>query len=121
MSYLKPKFIVSSKLPAWTNNLPNIVSDLIFANLSKLDKINLMDKKSFYVDINNVNKVSYELDYEALTENGLRIKNGEYSVIPEVKLSFSKSRLHRFSNEIIFSVKLDLFKGSNFEFIGFRK
>ena len=117
LSYLKPKFIVSSKLPAWTNNLPNIVSDLIFANLSKLDKINLMDKKSFYVDINNVNKVSYELDYEALTENGLRIKNGEYSVIPEVKLSFSKSRLHRFSNEIIFSVKLDLFKGSNFEFI----
>ena len=98
LSYLKPKFIVSSKLPAWTNNLPAVISQSIFLNLQSLDKINLINKDSFYVDTNKVNKVSHELDYESLTEDSIRIKNGEYSVIPEIKLDFAKSRLHRFSN-----------------------
>ena len=117
LSYLKPKFIVSSKLPAWTNNLPAVISQSIFLNLQSLDKINLINKNSFYVNTNKVNKISHELDYESLTEDSIRIKNGEYSVIPEIKLDFAKSRLHRFSNEILFSIKLNLYKGSNYNFI----
>ncbi len=64
-----------------------------------------------------MNKISHELDYESLTENSIRIKNGEYSVISEIKLDFAKSRLHRFSNEILFYIKLNLYKGPNYNFV----
>ena len=84
----KPKFIVSSKLPAWTNGLPVISQS--FLNLQSLDKINLINKNSFYVDTNKVNKISHELDYESLTEDSIRIKMAVRCYIRN-KLDFAKS------------------------------
>ena len=43
LSYLKPYFVVSSKVPAWANKLPSIISQHIFDNLSDLDDNGILD------------------------------------------------------------------------------
>ena len=63
------------------------------------------------------NNLDPQLDYASLTDKSLSVNNGEFSVQPIINLNFSDSRLHRFSNEIIFKISLILYKNSTFEFI----
>lgn len=117
LSFLKPKFNVSSDLPAWSNFMPHIVAQSIFENLLQLDKINVQNMSKYDIDVNKARKINPKLDYESLIEDSLVIKNGEYSVMPLINLEYSRSRIHRFSNEIIFKINLNLHKGPQFEFI----
>lgn len=115
LSYLKPHFIVSSKLPAWSNLLPMEISNQLYKNISELRDIKISNKSNFYINPNHVSKTSNELDYNAITENTLTIKHGEFSVIPTIKIVYGKARFHRFSREVMFSVSLDVFQGPNFK------
>ena len=116
LSFLKPKFRVSSKLPALANTLPDIVSKRIFENLKNLEDIHLLDKTMFDFDLSK-NTLDPQLDYVSLTDESLSVNNGDYAVQPIISLDFSDSRIHRFSNEIIFRVSLLLYKNSTFQFV----
>ena len=43
LSFFKPNFVISSKLPAQTQKLPFVISQKIFENLAKFDEISLKD------------------------------------------------------------------------------
>ena len=47
LSYFKPNFVVSSKLPAQLQNLPLLISQKIFENLTRFDQISLKDSTNF--------------------------------------------------------------------------
>ena len=77
----------------------------------------MSDKRDFFIDPENMKKIKNELNYEALTEKTLYIKNGEYSIIPVIKISRALSRLHRFSEELVFSIDLLLYEGPDYNFV----
>lgn len=117
ISLLKPHFIISSKLPAWTQLLPQKINDEILNNLKLMDDINISDKTSFFINPDNMNNLDRSLDYISLTEKKLTIKNGEFSIIPIIILDFHQSRIHRFSREVSFNIQLKIYEGPNFKFI----
>ena len=47
LSFFKPNFVISSKLPAQTQKLPFVISQKIFENLAKFDEISLNDSTRF--------------------------------------------------------------------------
>lgn len=115
LSYLKPYFVVSSKVPAWANKLPSIISQHIFDNLSDLDDIQLMNKTNFLVNPKEQFNKSMSLDYDSIVEKPVIIKNGEFSIIPFIKISAANSRLHRFSKELDVEITVNLYKGPNYQ------
>ncbi len=117
ISFLQPHYIISSNSPAWTNKLPSLVSSIILRNLKNLRDIQIYDKRNFFINPEDMRKVKNELNYESLTEKTLYIKNGEYSIIPVIKISSAISRLHRFSKELVFSIDLLLYEGPNYKFV----
>lgn len=116
LSFFKPLFHVSSKIPYWANQLPNTISTHIFENLSKLENIKVLNKSNFSINP-NVGKISSNLDYESLVESNVIIKNGEFSILPTIHISAANGRLHRFSKEIMVAIKVDLYEGPNFKLI----
>ena len=117
ISFLQPHYIVSSNSPAWTHQLPFLISSIILKNLKNLKDLNMSDKRNFFINPNTKNGLKNELNYEALTEKTLYIKNGEYSIIPFIKISRALSRLHRFSDELVFSIDLLLYEGPDYSFV----
>ena len=117
ISFLQPHYVVSSNSPAWTHHLPSLISSIILKNLKNLKDLKMSDKRNFFIDPENKKRVKNELNYEALTEKTLYIKNGEYSIIPSIKISRALSRLHRFSDELVFSIDLLLYEGPNYSFV----
>lgn len=116
LSYLQPHFNVSSKLPAWTNELPGFISEKILRNISSYDDIEVIDMQNFFIKPENLSG-NNGLSYSSIMGNNVNIKNGEFSIIPLIEISSGKSRLHRFSQEILFSIKLRLFQGPNYKII----
>lgn len=117
ISFLQPHYIISSNSPAWTHHLPSMISSIILKNLKNLKDLKMIDKREFFIDPENMKKIKNELDYEALTEKTLFIKNGEYGIIPVIKISKALSRLHRFSEELVFSIDLLLYEGPDYKFV----
>jgi len=117
ISLLQPHYIISSNSPAWTHDLPSLISSIILKNLKNLKDIQMYDKREFFINPKNIKKVKNELNYESLTEKTLYIKNGEYSLIPFINISRAMSRLHRFSEELVFSIDLLLYEGPNYKFV----
>tara|TARA_B100000886_G_C20415540_1_gene489115 strand:- start:50 stop:1231 length:1182 start_codon:yes stop_codon:yes gene_type:complete len=119
LSYLKPHYLVSSKLPAWTQKLPFEISSRIYSNLSKFEEINLNDSSFF--DFNPAKipvSTSANLDYENLVEGKSKIlKNGEFGVHPTIIITSGNGVLTRFSKELVFNINLKIFEGPSFKII----
>ena len=114
ISFLQPHFVISSKAPAWTQKLPYFISSILFSNLNTFNELNILDKTKFFINPKNLKSISSKLNYENLTEESLIIKNGEYSVIPFISISSGRSRLHRFSRELIFNITMSLYAGPEY-------
>ena len=65
LSYFKPNFVVSSKLPAQLQNLPLLISQKIFENLTRIDQISLKDSTSFDFNPKKFSALPVSLDYQA--------------------------------------------------------
>ena len=117
LSFFKPLFHVSNKVPYWANKLPNIIAKHIFENLSNLDNMQLLNKSYFAIDPSKAGLLSSDLDYDSIVENSVMIKNGEFSIIPTINISAANGRLHRFSKEILVDIKVSLFEGPDFKLI----
>ena len=117
LSFFKPLYHVSSKIPYWANKLPNIIAKNIFENLSDLENMKVLDKSNFSIDPNSAGKLDVNLDYDSIVENNVTIKNGEFSIIPAISISAANGRLHRFSKEILITIKVSLFEGPDFKLI----
>lgn len=117
ISFLQPHFVISSKAPAWTQRLPYFISSILFNNLNSFNELNLLDKTNFFVNPKSLKNINSKLNYENLTEDSLIIKNGEYSIIPIIEITSGRSRLHRFSRELIFNITMNLYSGPKYSLI----
>ena len=117
LTVFKAHYLVSSKTPAWSNEIPYKFSQLLFRNIQSLNNINIKNATNYYVNPYKEKNISNTLDYEALTESKVTIKNGEFSLIPTIKIDFKQSRIHRFSREISFDLSLGIFEGPNYNYI----
>jgi len=118
VSYLRPHFSVSSKLPAWSQNLPNKISSDIFSNLKKIQEISLFDSTNFNFNPNQKNVTDISLDYENLVEgNKTNIKHGEFSIHPTILLSSANGRVTRISEEILVNINLKIYEGPSYKLV----
>ena len=117
LSYFKPNFTISSKLPAQTQRLPFLISQRIFENFSKFDEIYLKDATSFNFNAEKFSALPVSLDYEALVEENLPLKTGEFGVHTLIELKSSKGTFTRFVNKLDVSLTLKIFEGIDFKVI----
>ena len=117
ISYLKPHYSVSSKLPAWTNNLPFQISRGIFSNLDKIQEINISDSTNYNFNPNGLPSAqAATLDYENLVEGKSKIlKNGEFGIHSTIILTRGDGRLTRFTNELMVNINLKIFEGPQYK------
>ena len=115
VTYFQPHINISSRLPSWSQKIPGIASKAILENLDQIKELNVKNASNFYIEPNKSNNISSELDYVSLTDGTISVKNGEFAIITRIHIYPADSRLHRFSNEIVYDVSLDLFMGKNFE------
>ena len=115
LSYFKPNFTISSKLPAQMQRLPYFISQKIFENLSKFDEVSLKDATSFNFKPNKFSAISASLDYESLVEGKTSsLKTGEFGLHTLIELKSSNGSLTRFINKVDVDLTINLFEGSNF-------
>ncbi len=118
LSYLRPYFRVSSSLPAYSQNLPSIISSNIYKNLKEFKNLKLRDLTGFdFIPEKLMNK-PLDLDYVSLVEGeGENIKSGEFGLHPIINISRGKGRLTRFSDELIINLNLNIYEGMNLSMI----
>ena len=118
LSYFKPHYTISSKLPAWSQKLPKLISQDLFENLKKIDQINILDSTHFDFTPSNPTTTPVSLDYESIVEGKSKtLKSGEFGIHPEIKIRSGKGRLNRFSDEAIINIKLDIYNGSDYKIV----
>ena len=118
ISYLAPHFTISSRLPAWTHKLPNIISSSLTKNLKEINFINLNDLSKMPFNSSNVLKKSIALDYNNLVEGKSNaLKYGEFAVHPTIRLDYTKGRLTRVSKEMIVDISLKIYEGPSYKVI----
>ena len=97
LSYLRPHFSVSSRLPAFSQNLPSLISNNIFKNLKKFENLRLKDFTNFDFDPNDLANKPIGLDYVSLVEGkGGAIKSGEFGLHPTIKFHQERVNLQGF-------------------------
>ena len=116
LSYLAAHYHVSSRLPAWTNKLPNVISSGVYKNLHEIQFINLKDVSKIAFNPDKVLKKSINLDYNNLIEgNRNALKNGEFAIHPTIRLDYAKGRLTKVSKEIMVDITLNIYEGPNYD------
>ena len=118
LSYFKPNFVVSSKLPAQLQNLPLLISQKIFENLTRFDQISLKDSTNFDFNPKKFSALPVSLDYEAIVEGKSgAIKSGEFGIHTLIEVKRSKGTMTRFLNKADIALTINLFEGTNFNVI----
>jgi len=118
LSYFKPNFVVSSKLPAQIQNLPLLISQKIFENLARIDQISLKDSTSFDFNPKKFSALPVSLDYEAIVEGKSgSLKSGEFGIHTLIEVKRSKGTMTRFLNKADIALTINLFEGTNFNVI----
>jgi len=118
LSYLAPHFTISSKLPAWTSKLPNVISSSLTKNLKDIEFVNLNDLSGIAFNSSNVLRKSVALDYNNLVEGkSSALKYGEFAVHPTIRIDYAKGRLTRVSKEMIVDISLNIYEGPNYNVI----
>lgn len=117
LTIFKTHYSVSSKTPAWSNEIPLKFSEILIKNFISLNDINIKNSSDYYINPSKESNISKTLDYESLTETKVSIKNGEFSLIPKMMINFEQSRIHRFSRELSFDIKLEIYEGPNYNYI----
>ena len=115
VTYFQPHITISSDLPSWSHKIPKITSQAIFENLRKIGEIEIKNAENYFIQPIRQKNLPSSLDYVSLTEGSIPVRNGEFSIITKIKIYPATGRLHRFSDEIVYKISLELFKGSNFE------
>ncbi len=118
LSYFKPNFVVSSKLPAQLQNLPLLISQKIFENLTRFDQISLKDSTNFDFNPKKFSTLPISLDYEAIVEGKSgSLKSGEFGIHTLIEVKRSKGTMTRFLNKADIALTINLFEGTNFNVI----
>ena len=118
LSFFKPNFVISSKLPAQTHKLPFVISQKIFENLAKFDEISLKDSTRFEFNPKKFSALPVSLDYEAIVEGkSASLKSGEFGMHTLIELKSSQGTLTRFINKVDVGLTINLFEGSSFRVI----
>ena len=118
LSFFKPNFVISSKLPAQTQKLPFVISQKIFENLAKFDEISLKDSTRFEFNPKKFSALPVSLDYEAIVEGkSASLKSGEFGMHTLIELKSSQGTLTRFINKVDVGLTINLFEGSSFRVI----
>ena len=118
LSYFKPNFVVSSKLPAQLQNLPLLISQKIFENLRRFDQISLKDSTNFDFNPKKFSALPVSLDYEAIVEGKSgSLKSGEFGIHTLIEVKRSKGTMTRFLNKADIALTINLFEGTNFNVI----
>ena len=118
LSYFKPNFVVSSKLPAQLQNLPLLISQKIFENLTRFDQISLKDSTSFDFNPKKFSALPVSLDYQAIVEGKSgSLKSGEFGIHTLIEMKRSKGTMTRFLNKADIALTINLFEGTNFNVI----
>ena len=118
LSYFKPNFVVSSKLPAQLQNLPLLISQKIFENLTRFDQISLKDSTNFDFNPRKFSALPISLDYQALVEGKSgSLKSGEFGIHTLIEVKRSKGTMTRFLNKADIALTINLFEGTNFNVI----
>ena len=118
LSFFKPNFVISSKLPAQTQKLPLVISQKIFENLAKFDEISLNDSTRFEFNPKKSSALPVSLDYEAIVEGkSASLKSGEFGMHTLIELKSSQGTLTRFINKVDVGLTINLFEGSSFRVI----
>ena len=118
LSYFKPNFVVSSKLPAQLQNLPLLISQKIFENLTRFDQISLKDSTSFDFNPKKFSTLPVSLDYQAIVEGKSgSLKSGEFGIHTLIEVKRSKGTMTRFLNKADIALTINLFEGTNFNII----
>jgi len=118
LSYFKPNFVVSSKLPAQLQNLPLLISQKIFENLTRFDQISLKDSTNFDFNPKKFSALPISLDYQALVEGKSgSLKSGEFGIHTLIEVKRSKGTMTRFLNKADIALTINLFEGTNFNVI----
>ena len=118
LSYFKPNFVVSSKLPAQLQNLPILISQKIFENLTRFDQISLKDSTNFDFNPKKFSTLPVSLDYEAIVEGKSgSLKSGEFGIHTLIEVKRSKGTMTRFLNKADIALTINLFEGTNFNVI----
>lgn len=118
LSYFKPNFVISSKLPAQLQNLPLLISQKIFENLTRFDQISLKDSTNFDFNPKKFSALPVSLDYEAIVEGKSgSLKSGEFGIHTLIEVKRSKGTMTRFLNKADIALTINLFEGTNFNVI----
>ena len=94
LSFFRPYFNVSSRLPAYSQNFPALISSNIYENIQKLDNINLKNLTNFHFSPDKILNKPIGLDYESLVEGeGNNIRSGNLEFIQSLKFHQEKEDL----------------------------
>tara|TARA_E500000075_G_scaffold133834_1_gene148769 strand:+ start:540 stop:1718 length:1179 start_codon:yes stop_codon:yes gene_type:complete len=115
LSFFKPNFIISSRLPARLQKLPGIISKNIYENINKFENINLRDASNFSFNPVKFSSLPVSLDYEALVEGKTSaLKTGEFGLHTLIELKSSNNSMTRFINKLDVSLTINIYEGVNF-------
>ena len=111
-----PKFVFSQKVPAWLQELARDVDFTLTEAISKNKKFTLTNASNIKLEINELLKTNDKYDYKALTTGRIRVQNGDFAYLPEIRISISDSKKN-IENELYMTFELisRLYHGASYK------
>ena len=112
------EFDFSSKLPAWLRQVAEEVETNIGELLKSHSKANLTEVSPIKLQINKLVSIDDGFDYTSLTRGRVRVKSGDFALVPSITMEISKSKKN-IETEIFLSVSVasNLFQGEDYKLI----
>ena len=116
LTLYKPKTSIDMNVPAWIEIYhPNIFNEIVFS-LNKNSSLSINNAMSVTLSPEKLRLVDEKFDYSSLMSPQVRVRTGDYAIVPILSLSSSDTG-SRFSNSRKIEMKLGfyVFDGGTYE------
>jgi len=110
------EFDFSSKVPTWLREIASQIEIEIGELLQKNSKLAVSEISPIKLKINELINTNDDFDYTSLTRGRIRVKSGDFALVPTISMSISKSKKNIETQKFLsFELVTRLYRGEDYK------
>lgn len=112
----KPEVKINAKVPGWASAYSPAIIRLLSSSLANQEKIELVSATGRTFSASSLSNTNDAFDYAALTGGVVRVSDGDFALVPEIRMDHERSGSGLLRQEfVILTVTLNGFHGRSYE------
>ena len=118
LTFFQPSIDISQNSPAWIAGVAENIAHNAFNFLTNSPDINSQKVINVSFKKKNLSGTDDDFNYEALTTGKIKVHNGDFAYVPNIKIDFSSLRKsYEKSNYLSFKLSSEVYKGETYDLV----